>query len=271
MSAHNTSALRTASAMAPSWASARSAREPDSPMNNRLLAALPRHEYERLLPALQPYALHQGFTFHEAGDRERHVYFLTSGIVGKSHIMENGNSATFAMAGREGVIGIALVLGAEGGPNRSAVIAPGTSYRLHADDLKSELERNGALRHVLLRYTQALMAQIAQTAVCNQLHSLDQRLCRLILSSLDRLPSNDLALTQQAAADILGVRRESVTEVVGRLDQDGLTSCGRGHISVLDRPRMEARACECYAAVNREYERSAARQAIRPVAELCSI
>jgi CRP-like cAMP-binding protein len=228
-----------------------------SPLHNLLLAALPWDEYERLVPALQFCVLEQGRTFHEAGDRERHMYFITSGIVGKSFVLRNGDSATFALTGPEGAVGIALLLGAEGAPSRSTVITGGTAWRLGADWARAEFERNGALLRILLRYTQALMAQTAQTAVCNQHHSLEQRLCRLVLSCLDRLPSNDLALTQQAAADILGVRRESVSEAAGRLERLGLIRCGRGHIKMVDRPRMQAHSCECYAAVRQEYERSA--------------
>jgi CRP-like cAMP-binding protein len=228
-----------------------------SPLNNLLLAALPWDEYEQLLPALQPCALEQGRTFHEAGAPERHLYFITSGIVGNSYVLRNGDSATFALNGREGAVGIALLLGAEGATSRSTVIVAGTAWRLRADWAKLEFERNGALQRILMRYTQALMAQIAQTAVCNQHHSLEQRLCRLVLSCVDRLPSNDLALTQQAAADMLGVRRESVTEAAGRLEQLGLIHCARGHIEMADRNGMQAHACECYAAVRHEYERSA--------------
>jgi len=228
-----------------------------SPLNNLLLAALPWDAYEQLLPALQPCALERGSTFHEAGVPEQHMYFITSGIVGKSCVLRNGDSATFALTGQEGVAGVAVFLGVEGAASRSTVIASATAWRLPAERAKAEFERNGALQRILLRYTQALMAQIAQTAVCNQHHSLEQRLCRLVLSCLDRLPSNDLALTQQGAADMLGVRRETVTEAAGRLEQLGLIHCGRGHIEMLDRAGMQAHACECYAAVKREYERSA--------------
>jgi CRP-like cAMP-binding protein len=237
-----------------------------SPSGNDLLAALPWDEYGQLLPSLQPWPLERGLTLHEAGERESHVYFITSGIVGKSYVLENGDCATFALTGREGAAGIALLLGAEGATSRSTVIASGFAWRLQADRAKAEFERNGALRHLLLRYTQRLMAQIAQTAVCNQRHSLEQRLCRLVLSCLDRLPSNDLALTQQAAADMLGVRRESVTEAAGRLEALGLVRCGRGHIALRDRAGMQAHACECYAALKREDERLAP----APLSESCS-
>lgn len=226
-------------------------------MNNLLLAALPWDDYERLLPALEPWFLERGRTFHEAGVPERHVYFITSGIVGTSLVLRNGDSATFALSGREGAVGIYQLLGAEGAPSRSTVIAAGIAWRLRGGRAKAEFARNGALQRILLRYTQVLIAQTAQTAVCNQHHSLEQRLCRLLLSCLDRLPSHDLALTQQAAADILGVRRESVSEGAGRLEQLGLIHSGRGHIMVLDWAGMEAHACECYVAVKREYERSA--------------
>lgn len=226
-----------------------------SPLNNLLLAALPWDDYEQLIPALQPFALEQGLTFHAAGEPERSMYFITSGIVGMSSMLENGDSATFALTGREGAVGMALLLGAEGAPSHSTAITSATGWRLHAQRAKAEFKRGGALQLILLRYTQALMAQVAQAAVCNQHHSLEQRLCRLLLACLDRLPSNELVLTQQAAADILGVRRESVTEAAGRLERLELIRCGRGHIAIVDRARLQARACECYAAVQREYER----------------
>jgi CRP-like cAMP-binding protein len=206
-----------------------------SPLNNLLLAALPWDEYEQLLPALQPCALEQGRTFHEAGAPERHLYFITSGIVGNSYVLRNGDSATFALNGREGAVGIALLLGAEGATSRSTVIVAGTAWRLRADWAKLEFERNGALQRILLRYTQALMAQIAQTAVCNQHHSLEQ-------GNADR-----------AFPSVQG----KGGRVAGRLEQLGLIHCARGHIEMADRNGMQAHACECYAAVRHEYERSA--------------
>ncbi|MFC5500264.1 Crp/Fnr family transcriptional regulator [Caenimonas terrae] len=242
---------------------------PDQPpLDNVLLAALPWNEYERLLPALQPCLLERGLTVHEAGMREGHLYFITSGIVGKSHELENGDSATYALTGREGAVGIGLLLGAEDAPGRFTVIASGSAWRLRADHARQEFERNGALRRLLLRHTHALMAQIAQSAVCNQHHSLEQRLCRLVLSCLDRLRSNELVLTHQLAADMLGVRRETVTVAAGRLEALGLILWGRGHIEMLDRAAMQAHACECYAAVSREYLRSRP-AALVPAGETC--
>jgi CRP-like cAMP-binding protein len=256
MSARDSISLRAPGGPKPAQAPKSSRAQAASPMQNRLLAALPRDDYERLLPELQPFALEPGFTFHEPGSPERHLYFLTSGVVGKSYVMKNGDSATFALAGREGAVGLALFLGADGAPTRATMISAGFAYRLRADLVKSEFEGDAALRQLLLRYTQALITQISQTAVCNRLHSLEQRLCRCLLSCLDRLPSNELAITQQAVADMLGVRRESVSEAMGRLEEAGLIRGGRGHLAVLDRGGIQARACECYPVVKREYERS---------------
>jgi CRP-like cAMP-binding protein len=226
-----------------------------TPRQNHLLAALPQEDYERLQPDLEPVPLPLGWTVHGAGDREKYVYFLTAGIVSRFYVTENGASAEFAVTGSEGVIGVASFLGGESTPSQAVVLSAGYAYRLRADRLKKEFEHDGPLPHLLLRYTQALIAQTGQIAVCNRYHSLEQQLCRWILSSLDRLPSSELTMTQELIADMLGVRRESVTEAAGKLQKAGLIHYARGHIFVLNRPQMEAQVCECYAAVKREYDR----------------
>ena len=228
---------------------------PHSPRKNHLLAALPVEDYERLLPDLEPVPLPLGWTVHRSGDRDHHLYFLTAGIVSKSYVMENGTSAHFAITGSEGVIGVTSFLGGESTPSQAMVLSAGYAYRLRAGLLKSEFERGGPLHHLLLRYILALIAQTEQIAACNRHHTVEQQLCRCILSNLDRLPSNDLTLTQELIADSLGVRRESVTEAAGRLQRAGLIHYRRGHIAVLDRALLEAQACECYAVVKREYDR----------------
>jgi len=223
-----------------------------TPRQNHLLAALPLEDYERLLPDLEPVPLPLGWTVHGAGDREEYLYFLTAGIVSRLYVTASGGSAEFAVTGREGVIGVASFLGGESTPSQAVVLSAGWSYRLGADLLKTEFEHAGPLPDLLLRYTQALIVQTGQIAVCNRHHSLEQRLCRWILSCLDRLPANELTMTQELIADMLGVRRVGVTEAVGKLEGAGLIHCGRGHIAVLDRPQLEARVCECYAVVKRE-------------------
>jgi len=226
-----------------------------SPRQNRLLAALPLGDYERLRPHLEPVALPLGWTLHCGGDRERYLYFLTMGIVSKCHVTADGTSTEFAVTGSEGVIGVASILGGESMLSRAVVLSAGYAYRLGAELLKSELKHHGQLLRLLLRYTQALIAQTGQIAACNRHHSVEQQLCRYILSSLDRLPSNDLTLTQELIADSLGVRRSSITRAAGKLQQAGLIHYSRGHITVLDRPSLETQACECYAVVKREYDR----------------
>lgn len=226
-----------------------------SPRQNHLLAALPQEDYERLLPDLEHVPLPLGWTVHGAGDREEHLYFLAAGIVSRLYVMQNGESANFAVTGNEGVIGIASFLGGESTPSQAVVLSAGYAYRLRADLLKNELEHDGLLPHLLLRYTQALIAQTGQIAACNRHHSVEQQLCRWILSSLDRLSSNELEMTQELIADVLGVRREAITEAAGKLQKAGLIRYKRGHIIVLDRQRLEAQVCECYAVVKREYDR----------------
>jgi CRP-like cAMP-binding protein len=230
-------------------------REPHWPRQNKLLAALPVAVYEHLLPYLEPVSLPLGRTLHRAGDLEKYLYFITAGIVSRFCATKDGASVEYAVTGDEGVIGVASFLGGAGTPCQAVVLSAGYAYRLEADLLKDEFEHGGALAHLLLRYTQALMTQTGQIALCNRLHSLEQQLCRWLLSSLDRLPSNELTMTQERIADMLGVRREGVTEAAGKLQKAGLIHYARGHIAVLDRPRLEARACECYAVVKREYDR----------------
>jgi len=226
-----------------------------TPRQNHLLEALPLEDYERLLPDLEPVPLPLGWTVHGAGDRENYLYFLTEGIVSRFYVTDKGASAEFAVTGSEGAIGVASFLGGESTPSQAVVLSAGYAYRLGADLLKNEFEHGGPLQHLLLRYTQALITQMAQTAVCNRHHSVDQQLCRWLLLSLDRLPSNKIAMTHELIANMLGVRREGVTEAAGHLQEAGLIHYSRGHITVLDRPKLEARVCECYAVVKREYDR----------------
>jgi CRP-like cAMP-binding protein len=225
------------------------------PGRNGILAALPPDDYERLLPHLEPFPLPANWIVHVAGTRERHVYFPTAGIVSRYHTTEGGASAGFAVTGREGMIGVASFLGGASTPSQAEVLCAGFSFRVETDRLASAFEQKGALARLMLRYTQALIAQTGQIAVCNRHHSLEQQLARWILSCLDRLPSNELAMTQSRIADMLGVRREGVTEAAGRLQLAGLIQCRRGRIVVPDRRRLEQSACECYAVVAREYDR----------------
>ena len=226
-----------------------------SPRQNRLLAALPLEDYERLLPGLEPVPMPLGWTVHCGGDREKYLYFLTAGIVSSSYVTANGASTEFAVTGSEGAIGIASILGGESMLSQAVVLSAGYAYRLGAELLKSEFKHHDRLLRLLLRYTYALIVQTGQTAVCNRHHSLEQQLCRWILARLDRLPSNNLTLTQELIADSLGVRRSSITKAAGKLQQAGLIHYRRGRIAVLDRSLLEAQACECYAVVKREYDR----------------
>ena len=225
------------------------------PRQNQLLAALPEADYERLLPHLEFVTLPLGLVVFESGGKLRHLYFPASGIVSLLYAMENGASTEIAVIGSEGVVGIALFMGGESTPSRAVVQSAGHGYRMKAAVLKKEFELGGSLQHLLLRYTQALIAQMTQTAVCNRHHSVDQQLCRWLLLSLDRLPSNELKMTQELIANMLGVRREGVTEAAGHLQNDGLIHYSRGRITVLDRPKLEARVCECYAVVKKEMDR----------------
>lgn len=228
---------------------------PHAPSQNHLLAALPKAELGRLLPHLELVPMPLGEVLYESGVELRHVYFPTTAIVSLLYVMLDGASAEIAVVGNEGVIGVALFMGGETMPNRAVVQSAGHAYRLKGQLLKQEFNRSGDLQHLLLRYTQALLTQMAQTAVCNRHHSLDQQLCRWLLLSLDRLSSNELIMTQELIANMLGVRRESVTEAAGNLQRAGLIRYQRGHITVLDRAGLEARACECYAVVKKEFDR----------------
>ena len=229
--------------------------DPHALSQNHLLAALPAEERGRLIPHLELVPMPLGAVLYESGSELRHVYFPTTSIVSLLYVMLDGASAEIAVVGNEGIIGVALFMGGETMPNRAVVQSAGHAYRLKGQLLKQEFSRSGELQHLLLRYTQALLTQMAQTAVCNRHHSLDQQLCRWLLLSLDRLPSNDLVMTQELIANMLGVRREGVTEAAGNLQKAGLITYRRGHIRVLDRARLEARACECYAVVKKEFDR----------------
>jgi CRP-like cAMP-binding protein len=225
------------------------------PRENRLLAALPAGEWARWLPHLEPVDMPLGKVLYESGSKLSHVYFPTTSIVSLLYVMEDGASAEIAVVGHEGIVGISLFMGGESTPSRAVVQSAGQGFRLKASLMMQEFNRAGPVLHLLLRYTQALITQMAQTAVCNRHHSLDQQLCRWLLLSLDRLHSNDLVMTQELIANMLGVRREGVTEAAGNLQEAGLIRYRRGHITVLDRAKLEARACECYAVVKKEYDR----------------
>jgi CRP-like cAMP-binding protein len=225
------------------------------PLQNHLLAALPSGERERLYPHLQLVPLPLGKVLYESGDLLRYVYFPTDSIVSLLYVMADGASAEISVVGNEGLIGIALFMGGETTPSRAIVQSAGHAYRLIGQRLKDEFHRNGEMQLLLLRYTQALITQMAQTAVCNRHHSVDQQLCRWLLLSLDRLASNELTMTQELIANMLGVRREGVTEAAGKLQKLGVIHYSRGQITVLDRPKLEQLCCECYAVVRKETER----------------
>jgi CRP-like cAMP-binding protein len=225
------------------------------PRQNRLLAALPDPEWARWMPRLEPVDMPLGRVLYESGSKLSHVYFPTTAIVSLLYVMEDGASAEIAVVGLEGIVGISLFMGGETTPSRAVVQSAGQGYRLDASLMMQEFNRSGPVLHLLLRYTQALITQMAQTAVCNRHHSLDQQLCRWLLLSLDRLQSNDLVMTQELIANMLGVRREGVTEAAGQLQKAGLIRYQRGRITVLDRDKLEGRACECYAVVKKEYDR----------------
>jgi CRP-like cAMP-binding protein len=225
------------------------------PRQNHLLRALPALEAERLLPHLEFVPMPLGNVLYESGSQLRYVYFPTTSIISLLYVMEDGASAEIAVVGNEGMVGVALFMGGETTPSRAVVQSAGHAYRLKGQTLKEEFRRAAGLQHLLLRYTQALLTQMAQTAVCNRHHSVDQQLCRWLLLSLDRLPTNKLTMTQELIANMLGVRREGVTEAAGKLQTAGLINYSRGHITVLDRPRLEAQACECYGVVKKEFDR----------------
>ena len=226
-----------------------------SPHQNHLLDALPASAYERIAPHLELVPMRLGDVLYESGDKLRHVYFPTTSIISLLYVMEDGASAEIAVVGNEGILGISLFMGGETTPSRAVVQSAGDAYRLKAELLKSEFGRFGPTMHLLLRYTQALITQMAQTAVCNRHHSVDQQLCRWLLLSLDRLATNELCMTQELIANMLGVRREGVTEAAGKLQDAGLIRYRRGRITVLDRRGLAARSCECYQVVKAEFDR----------------
>jgi len=226
-----------------------------NPCQNRLLAALPTPEYTRLAPHLEEVQLTLGTTLHESGSELHHAYFPIDAIVSLLYVTLDGNSAEVSVVGNEGMLGVALFMEGDTMPNRAVVQSAGTAYRLPGPILKDAFHTCTELQSLLLRYTQALLTQMSQTAVCNRHHSLDQQLCRWLLLSHDRLPSDDLFMTQELMANMLGVRREGVTTVAHQLQEDGLIQYHRGHITVLDRSGLEARTCECYAVVKDEYDR----------------
>ena len=226
-----------------------------NPKQNRLLAALPIDIQTRLFPQLELTTLPLGKVLYESGDTLRHVYFPTDAIVSLLYVMESGASAEISVVGNEGLLGISLFMGGETTPSRAVVQSAGFAYRLLGQRVKDEFERHGEMLYLLLRYTQALITQMAQTAVCNRHHTIDQQLCRWLLLSLDRLPSNRLVMTQELIANMLGVRREGVTDAAGKLQKLGVIEYSRGQITVLDRPLLERLSCECYAVVKKETDR----------------
>ena len=228
---------------------------PADPRTNQLLAALPDSEWVRWSSHLEHISMPLGQVLYEPGATLSHVYFPTDAIVSLLYVMENGASAEIAVVGNEGSVGISLFMGGESTPSRAVVQSAGDGFRLRAQMMKEEFNRAGPVLHLFLRYTQALITQMAQTAVCNRHHSLDQQLCRWLLLSLDRLQNNELVMTQELIANMLGVRREGVTEGALKLQQDGLIRYARGRITVLDRPGLEKRTCECYGVVKKEYDR----------------
>ena len=233
----------------------RSSPDSQTPRQNHLLAALPVDELERLRPHLQLTEMPLGTVLQESGDVPRYAYFPTDCIVSLLNVLEDGASTEISVIGNEGLVGITLFMGGDSTPRRSVVQSAGCAYRLPGSALRDEFHRNEAVRLLLLRYTQALITQMAQTVVCNRHHSVDQQLCRWLLLSLDRLPSDELTMTQELIANMLGVRREGVTEAVGKLQRLGVIDHSRGHITVLDRPALERLSCECYAVVKRETDR----------------
>jgi len=216
---------------------------------------LPADVYATLQPNLEHVPLVLGQALYESGGAQGYVFFPTTSIVSLLYVMQDAASAEIAIVGNEGVVGIALFMGGESTTSRAVVQSAGEGYRLPASVMKVEFIKGGDLQHMLLRYTQALITQMAQTAVCNRHHTVEQQLCRWLLLSMDRLPSNELTMTQELIANMLGVRREGVTEAAGKLQAAGLIHYSRGKITVLDRPRLEAQVCECYAVVKREYDR----------------
>ncbi len=226
-----------------------------SPNQNHLLAALPTAEFERLAPHLEPVEMLLGDVLYESGGLLQHVYFPTTAILSMHYVMENGSSSEIAGVGNEGMLGISLFMGGNTTPSRAVVQTGGQGYRLKAQLMVQEFKRAGPMQQLMLRYTQALITQMSQTAACNRHHSLVQQLCRWLLLTLDRMPTNELIMTQELVASMLGVRREGVTEAAGKLQQAGVIRYRRGHITVLDRSGLESQVCECYAVVKKEFAR----------------
>ena len=226
-----------------------------STTQNHILAAFPTAEYERLAPHLELVPMPLGQVLSESGAQLNHVYFPTTAIISMIYVLEDGASAEIAVVGNEGILGISIFMGGETTPSRAVVRSAGFGYRLKADLLRQEFNRAGPVLRLLLRYTQALITQMTQTAVCNRHHSVEQQLCRALLLTLDRLSSNSVTMTKELIANMLGVRREGVTEAAGNLQRAGLISYRRGHIEVLDRPGLEKAVCQCYSVVKREFDR----------------
>lgn len=226
-----------------------------SPMQNHLLAALPAAEFDRLSDQLELVSLHQGEALYESGVRLQHVYFPITCIVSLLYVLESGESAEIAIVGNEGIVGISLFMGGDTTPDRAMVQSAGYAYRLRGNLLKEEFDRAGPVLRLLLRYTQVLIIQMTQTAVCNRHHSIEQQLCRWLLLSVDRLSSESVIMTQQMIANMLGVRRERVTEAAGNLQRAGLIQYSRGAIEILDRPGLEDAVCECYSVIKQEFDR----------------
>jgi len=228
---------------------------PPSPNQNHLLAALPTAEFERLSPHLKLVSMPLGHMLYKPGEQMQHAYFPATAVVSLHYVMESGVSAESAGVGNEGVVGISLFMGGATTPSSAVVLIAGDAYRLEARLLMQEFDRAGLAQHLLLRYTQALMTQMSQTAACNRHHTVEQQLCRWLLLTLDRMATNELVMTQELVANMLGVRREGITEAAGRLQQACIISYRRGHIAVLERSGLETRACECYAVVKKELAR----------------
>ena len=225
------------------------------PIENRILAMLPREEYKRLLPHFEDVYLKLGEVIYESGGQQSYIYFPTTAIISLLYMMENGSSAEIGVAGNEGLVGVVLFMGGDTAPNRAVVQSAGDALRMKTDVLQEEFARGGTFQRLLLKYTQALMTQMSQTAVCNRLHTVEQQLCRWLLLSRDRLNTDELVMTQELIANMLGVRREGVTVAAQRLQENGLISYVRGRIMILDRSGLEATVCECYRVVKDEYAR----------------
>lgn len=228
---------------------------PVEPKHNQILGALPAADYERLLPDLELVPMPLGWTLSESGDHVNFLHFPVTGIISLIYDLEDGSSSEIALVGNEGMVGISIYMGGESMPSSTVVQSAGQAFRLSRKIMKREFSTGGELQHISLLYTQALLSQTSQTAVCNQHHSLDQQLCRWLLMSLDRLHKNNLVITQELIANLLGVRRESITQAASKLQKDGLIEYMRGRITVVDRPKLEERVCECYLKVKQEYQR----------------